>query len=80
MVTSWIHRLLPRHRVSTALREAPPEEIETLLNGGSPPLLLDIRGAETYAAGHLPGALNTPVERLQDSVADFDRGAPVVVY
>lgn len=41
-------------------------------------LLVDIRSPEEYAAGHLPGALNIPMEQLRS--ASFDPDAEVVFY
>jgi 3-mercaptopyruvate sulfurtransferase SseA len=41
-------------------------------------LLVDIRAPEEYAAGHLPGALNIPMEQLR--TASFDPASDVVFY
>ncbi|TAK43342.1 MAG: ArsR family transcriptional regulator [Betaproteobacteria bacterium] len=42
--------------------------------------VLDVRPAEEYAAGHLPGAINIPVEQLKGRLAKFPRGKEVVAY
>lgn len=42
--------------------------------------VLDVRPAEEYAAGHLPGAINVPVDQLRGRLAKFPRGKEVVAY
>ena len=45
-----------------------PAELEQALAGNSeakgPPVLIDIRGASAFEAGHLPGALPIPLTKL----------------
>lgn len=41
---------------------------------------LDVRTAGEFQAGHLPGAVNLPVDQLQTLAASLDRSKPVVVY
>lgn len=36
------------------------EELRAQLDGPTPPLVLDVRTPEEYAAGHVPGAVNIP--------------------
>ncbi len=42
--------------------------------------LLDLRDAEAYAAGHLPGAISCPAEDLAACVLKLAPGKPVLVY
>lgn len=42
--------------------------------------LLDVRPAEEYAAGHLPGALNVPIEKLESYLQKLPRRKEVVAY
>ncbi len=46
------------------------------------PLLLDVRTSEEFAAGHLPGARNIPVQELAARIAELEpaRGGDIVVY
>ncbi|AUW40100.1 rhodanese-like domain-containing protein [Serratia liquefaciens] len=43
-------------------------------------LLLDVRPHEEYALGHLPGALNIPLEELERRLAELPEGREVVAY
>ena len=43
--------------------------------------LLDVRSKAEFGAGHLPGAMNVPVDELQGRTDDVgSRETPVVVY
>jgi rhodanese-related sulfurtransferase len=42
--------------------------------------VVDVRPAQEYAAGHLPGALNMPVESLRRRSGELSRQRPLVVY
>ncbi len=42
--------------------------------------VLDVRPAAEYAAGHLPGAVNIPVDELADRLAEVPQDADVVAY
>jgi rhodanese-related sulfurtransferase len=42
--------------------------------------ILDVRPAEEYRAGHIPGALSVPVADLKARLAELPRGREVVAY
>lgn len=42
--------------------------------------VLDVRPAEEYAAGHLPGAINVPVEKLESFLSKLPRRKEIVAY
>jgi rhodanese-related sulfurtransferase/DNA-binding transcriptional ArsR family regulator len=42
--------------------------------------VLDVRPAKEFAAGHLPGAINVPVEDLGKRLKQFPKGREVVAY
>ena len=42
--------------------------------------VLDVRPAEEYAAGHLPGAINIPADTLADHLRKLPKGKEVVAY
>ncbi len=43
-------------------------------------LLIDVRTAEEFASGHIPGAVNIPVESLQSRLSEVSGDQPIVVY
>ncbi|WP_192583152.1 ArsR/SmtB family transcription factor [Streptomyces albicerus] len=43
-------------------------------------VVLDVRPAEEYAAGHIPGAISIPVDELTDRIAELPDDAEVVAY
>jgi hydroxyacylglutathione hydrolase len=51
-----------------------PEDLARRLEGEEPPLVLDVRGAEEYAEGHVPGSLHVPYGELPRRLADLPRG------
>jgi rhodanese-related sulfurtransferase/DNA-binding transcriptional ArsR family regulator len=42
--------------------------------------VVDVRPAEEYAAGHLPGAINLPVSKIDEQLARLPRDREVVAY
>jgi rhodanese-related sulfurtransferase len=42
--------------------------------------VLDVRPAEEYAAGHIPGAVSIPLDELAERLADLPTGQEVVAY
>lgn len=55
------------------------EELIARLKDGSV-TLLDVRPEEEFALGHLPGAINVPVNELQRRLADLPKRREVVAY
>jgi len=53
--------------------------LHRVLSGGSPPCVLDVRSAAEFATGHVPGAMNIPMEELEARLADVPTGPLVVV-
>ena len=48
--------------------------------GGREVVVLDVRPASEYAAGHLPGAVHIPLEELADRLDELPARAEVVAY
>jgi rhodanese-related sulfurtransferase len=42
--------------------------------------VLDVRPAEEYAAGHIPGAVSIPLDQLADRLEDLPADTEVVAY
>jgi len=43
-------------------------------------LVIDVRPAEEYAAGHIPGALSVPLGELKVRIAELRPAAEIVAY
>jgi NADPH-dependent 2,4-dienoyl-CoA reductase/sulfur reductase-like enzyme/rhodanese-related sulfurtransferase len=42
--------------------------------------LLDVRDEDEFAEGHVPGALNIPLNSLRDSISSLSKARPLAVY
>lgn len=59
--------------------KVPPEQARALVESGA--VLLDVRSPDEFASGHLPKAVNVPVQELGARVGELGRKErPVVVY
>jgi rhodanese-related sulfurtransferase len=55
-----------------------PAEAQRLVQSGA--VLVDVRSREEYGAGHVPGAINLPVQELPQRMAELPRDKPLVLY
>lgn len=44
------------------------------------PLLLDVRTPDEFAAGHIPGAMNIPVDDLRSRMEELPRNRKIAAY
>lgn len=44
------------------------------------PTVVDVRGPDEYAAGHVTDAVNIPLDELEGRAAEIPRDRPVVTY
>lgn len=42
--------------------------------------LIDVRDANSYIAGHIPGAIQIPLARIEGEINYLPRGKPIVTY
>jgi rhodanese-related sulfurtransferase len=58
------------------------EEMLRMIDAGTAPMILDVRTAEEYAEGHVPGAINISHDELADRLAEIEaaKEAGVIVY
>ena len=61
------------------LRPVNHRELTALLKSGEA-LIIDVRPPEEYEAGHIPGAVNVPLETLPRRLAEFPQRKEVVAY
>ncbi len=50
-----------------------PEELAGLMDRDDPPLVLDVRGKDEFAAGHIPGSLHIPYGELTRRLEELPR-------
>lgn len=55
------------------------EALKSLM-ASRPPLLVDVRSASEYRSGHIPGAINIPLEQLVRHLNQIPTDRPVVLY
>ena len=58
----------------------PAQVAQQIRDPKTAPFLLDVRTAEEFAEGHVPGATNIPVGELEAHLAEVPKDRPVVVY
>ncbi len=63
-------------------RKLSAEEARARMDSGDPVTVLDVREANEYAAGHIPGAQLLPLGQIEASAAEAlpDKGAEILVY
>jgi rhodanese-related sulfurtransferase len=57
-----------------------PLNYQTMFEAPDSHLLLDVRTAEEFASGYIPGAVNISVETLASRLDEIPSDTPVVVY
>jgi rhodanese-related sulfurtransferase len=64
--------------MANTIQTVRPEDLEGYRRGGSRPQLVDCRSSGEFAAGHIPGSVNIPVDELAARRHDLDPDRPVV--
>ena len=77
-VVSWLLERIARAR-NRPLRLVTGDEARSLVDDGA--LLVDVRSPREFANGHLPGAVNVPIDEFADHVEELlGRRRPMVLY
>jgi rhodanese-related sulfurtransferase len=58
------------------------DQVKAMVTGKDKVRLIDVRSLEEYRAGHIPGAINIPAERITAEKGRLpkDKAAPLVFY
>ena len=56
------------------------DDVQALRQAGEPVVTIDLRPAEVYRRGHLPGARSIPLRELWDRLAEVPAAGRVVIY
>jgi len=64
------------------IKKVTPEEVNGMIGQGEAGAVVDVRTAEEYGAGRLPGAISVPSDALEAKIAEAvaDKAAAVCVY
>jgi len=65
--------------VKDSLEPVPAEQLLERARAGLVSVL-DVRPAEEYAAGHLPGAINIPLQELEERLHELEPSQEIVAY
>ena len=55
-------------------------ELHEQRKAGTAPVVIDVRTSEEYAAGHVPGAVNIPFDRVAERITEIDAPHGVALY
>lgn len=75
-----VSRLFADDDADGALEAVSKEALLTGLKSGQVALLVDVRPEDEYAAGHLPEAINIPLEQMEDMLDRLPRDREIVAY
>jgi rhodanese-related sulfurtransferase len=57
-----------------------PDDLHHRMQGDDPPVVIDVRGPEEYADGHVAGAVSIPADQLSSRLDEIPRDQLVVTY
>ena len=57
-----------------------PADLQARLESDTAPTVIDVRSAEEYAAGHIPGALNIPFDQVAARISTVAAPHGVALY
>ena len=81
LLTCWLLALaLACSGGARAAADISPQEVLAFAGRADAPLVLDVRSAEEFAAGHVPGARNVAYDEVEARLAELDPAREVVVY
>lgn len=60
--------------------EHPQVDVESIVQGSAKKCLLDVRTPEEFNSGHLPGAINIPVDELRSRLEELPGDRQIVAY
>ncbi|WP_159887547.1 rhodanese-like domain-containing protein [Paenibacillus puerhi] len=57
-----------------------PRSLLEKLNSKVPPKVIDVRSPEEYEQGHVPDALNIPIDQLTERILEIPMDQPIITY
>ena len=75
-----VNQLIDRFlTVKDSLEPLPREELIKRIQQGLV-TIIDVRPASEYNAGHVPGAINMPLDKLDNRLSDFNSDREIIAY
>ncbi len=65
---------------STEAPSISPVELQARRESEAAPVVIDVRSAEEYASGHIPGAVNVPFDQVAQRISEIDAPHGVALY
>jgi rhodanese-related sulfurtransferase len=69
----------PDAKPATPAGRVSPRDLSKRMKKGEA-LIIDARPAAEFSAGHVPGAINFPLEKLETRLGELDKARTIVVY
>ena len=81
-LVSLVLFLLAAADAHTQMAVIPADAVRSWMTGSRKVLLIDTRRPDEYKAGHIPGAVNIPPERMKSQAAQLpkDKTMPIIFY
>lgn len=87
-IEEWVNqggRVLSRGDIDSfadrsKIRLIKPEDLKSMLDKSEWVTVLDMRASDTFAQGHVPGAVNLPLTDLEERYDEIPTSKPIVVY
>jgi uncharacterized membrane protein YdjX (TVP38/TMEM64 family) len=73
----FLARIVGKMRASAPLDV---KKLKRMLDGGEPVIVVDVRDAGDFAAGHVPGALNIPLAEVERSLSDITADGKKIAF
>jgi 3-mercaptopyruvate sulfurtransferase SseA len=54
-------------------------DLQQLIKAGGV-VIVDVRGGDSYRAGHIPGAISLPLEAIPDRWKELPQDRPIITY
>lgn len=70
---------LASHETTSSVKRIDVAEAKALVDRGAV-TVIDVRDADSYAAAHIPGALNITLGLIESQATAIPRGKPVLAY
>jgi len=68
--------------VNLNAKDISQDELQTLMNSETKPLLIDVRSEDEYAEGHIAGAINIPYKELEQRLLELSgvKDRQIILY